>query len=74
MRRTNTIELKPTKDQKNILLEAQKNPWFAKVIYSQYKTLEMIAPFRNNVELDLLKLKIEPIDLTAVKKSAERAK
>ena len=60
--------------RKNIMEEAQKNPLFAKVIYSRYKALEKIAPFRNNVELDLLKLKMGPFDLTALKKSAERAK
>jgi len=57
-----------------VLEEGKKNPLFAKVMYSQFRTLQVIAPFRNNVEMDMLKLSIPDMDLSPLKQAAEAAK
>ncbi len=58
---------------KHILEEAQKNPLFAKVAYSQFKTLDAISKSRDT-ELLLLSRPIELPDMEALKNAAETIK
>ena len=53
--------------------EAQKNPLFAKCVYSLYQTMSVLANFRDK-EIALLKRPITLPDMEELRKAAEKAK
>jgi len=58
---------------KHFVEEAQKNPLFAKAVYSLYQTMETISYWRDK-ELQLIKRDITLPDMEALKAAAEKAK
>jgi len=58
---------------KHMVEEAQKNPLFAKVVYSLFKTMQTIAPWRE-IEKGLMGKTIELPDMEALRKAAKLEK
>ena len=55
----------------NMLEEAQKNPLFAKALYSLFRTIEDVAPYRNKIEAPILKREIKIPNMELLKQYAE---
>lgn len=69
----NTLQKIQALSYQAFLNEAQKNPLFAKAVYSMYKTIETLSHWRDK-ELQLMKMGITLPDMEALKTDAEKAK
>lgn len=54
---------------KHLMDEALKNPLFAKALYSLYKTVEQLAPYRN-VERPIIKRVVKSLDMKVLAEAA----
>ncbi len=55
--------------QKHLMAEARKNPLFAKALYSLYKTVKKLEPYRN-IERPIIKRSVKFINMKALAKAA----
>ena len=56
---------------KHLMEEAKKNPLFARALYSYFRTMEEVAPYRNNVEFPIIKRKVTLPNMELLKQYSE---